>query len=341
MSQRGWVVKAEPAGDGRGKFLAPAVGVGSAIAVFLALRFWLPAGEREPPPDATSAPEKPAAPPEPEAKKTVAASPGKSSVKAAPAVEHHFDFRTPESYERFCALFRSRTPFGMEMKHEQGRAVFRRSAGPGSRRDEDSLHIQADTLAWGTHWELNARVDLRMGVDEVQAGTKGPHARRADFHVRFMAPGEKPEGDCDSHARLYLGVLTAYGGFFTCALRGPGQQNNGGGRFGPFEGTLNPGLFGDNYLRKGRIRQPASADGKYDVRLTMHENELNAALNGVRAFQATLPATAVNLISRSPPAFFFGCSNETQEVYLDELRLRIESAPPEARPKINPDLPEF
>lgn len=261
---------------------------------------------------------------------------------AAPAVEHCFDFKTPESYARFRALFNTRLSFGTHMQYEQGRLVFRRAAEK-SERPEDGMHLQADTLALGNNWDMHARVDLRIGVSEVEAGTKAKHSRRADFHMRFMEAGEKPRDDCDSHYRFCLGVLAANGGFLTCALRGHRQLNDGEGRApGAFAGIANPGIFGEDYLRKGRVRPPASADGKYDVRLSMRGDQMIATLGGQLVFHTTLLPPAVELIAKGPPAFYFGCSNETREIYLDELRLRIlPPQPEEAIAAPIPGMPGF
>lgn len=265
----------------------------------------------------------------------------REKVPPPPVAEYRFDFKTPESYARFRELFGAAFPSRMAMTHEQGRVVFRRDATDPS-RPEGSFHIQADGLRLGRHWELRARVDLRIGVDEVEAGTRGHPYRRADFHMRFLAPGEKPRPDCESHMRFYLGVLTSYRGFFCCALRNHHQYNNSeGAGWGPLQGVDNPGPFGDAFLRRGKVREPASADGRYDVRLVFDHGEMVATLNDTLAFHTSVPPAAAQIIAESPPAFYFGCSKETTEVFLDELHLRIMPPGTEPAPKDARAQPEF
>jgi hypothetical protein len=258
-----------------------------------------------------------------------------------PAIEHHFDFRSADDYARFCTLFDKTLVRRMEMKHENGRIVFRRDASDPNRPD-GSLHLHAGSLTLGRHWELKARVDLRIGLDEVAAGTDGKSYRRADFHMRFLKAGEQPQPDCDSHLRFYLGVLTAYNGYFCCALRNHQQYNNArGAGWGLLEGAENPGPFGDHFLDKGKAKPPASPDGKYTVELIMDYDELIAIIDGAPAFNTMIPRAAAEIIAASPPAFFFDCSKETTEVYLEELHLKI--IPPEADspPRNAAKNPEF
>ncbi|MCX7805550.1 MAG: DUF1080 domain-containing protein [Planctomycetota bacterium] len=211
---------------------------------------------------------------------------------------YRFDFATRENFDRFLKLFPPVASKNVTIEWEKGKLLLKKTPEGATARDGAGAIFQAPELRYGRDFDLEAAVNVGVGVEEANENQK---LGRTDGILYFNFTGNSTLGWFEGYGppRFHLSMYNAYGGFGAFAFRGAGQARNGSGSPGPFEGMKRMGMATGGFLAGGKARPPATEDGKYVVRIKRRGDLIKVEVNGVTVADENLPAPAAKLIEES------------------------------------------
>lgn len=228
----------------------------------------------------------------------------------------HFNFDTPESYQRFKKLFSYEKTRSIKIEHRKGRVVFSRVTSD----DTNVVLMRAPKLILGDHWDFRCRFHIHSGP------TRKEQYATFDLFLPTTNKGSKWYREGAFHP-LGFRIDTRLDGLLSFGLHARlprGDDKNALGRGNVFSGIADTGFVGELW-RDPKAKELADKEGRYRLHFSMRGKRFVLKSNGKSMMNAELPQAAYEFIRTSPLAFRIRIRYETREFDLEDLVFRSQS----------------